>query len=122
MTGKEKRRVAALLLESMAEAVAIEEGTLRPARRHRRTVRDAIVAPPPRYGSARVRHLRAGLGLSQPIFAKALNVSVGTVRGWEQGARVPDGPSRRLLEVVERHPQAILAAVRSSGRAGSTAA
>ena len=122
MTGKGKRRVAALLLESMAQAVAIEAGTLRPARRHRRTVRDATVAPPPRYGSVRVRRLRAGLGLSQPVFAKALNVSVGTVRGWEQGARVPDGPSRRLLEVVERHPQAILDAVRSPRRAGSTAA
>ena len=121
MTGKGKRSVAALLLESMAQAVAIEAGTLRPARRHRRTVRDATVAPPPRYGSARVRRLRAGLGLSQPVFAKALNVSVGTVRGWEQGARVPDGPSRRLLEVVERHPQAILDAVRSPRRSASTA-
>jgi putative transcriptional regulator len=122
MTGKSKRNVAAMLVESMAQAVAIETGTLRPARRHRRTLREATVAPPPRYGSARVRRVREGLGLSQPVFAKALNVSVGTVRGWEQGARVPDGPSRRLLEVVERHPKAILASVRGTRRAVSTAA
>jgi putative transcriptional regulator len=122
MTAKLKRNVAAMLVESMAQAVAIETGTLRAARRHRRTQREATVAPPPRYGSARVRRVREGLGLSQPVFAKALNVSVGTVRGWEQGARIPDGPSRRLLEVVERHPKAILAAVRSTRRAVSTAA
>ena len=122
MTVKRKRNVAALLVESMAQAVAIEAGTLRPARRHRRTLREATVAPPPRYGSSRVRRLREGLGLSQPVFAKALNVSVGTVRGWEQGARIPDGPSRRLLEVVERHPKAILESVRSTRRAVSTAA
>jgi putative transcriptional regulator len=97
----------------MAEAVAIAEGRLAPARCHRRTVREATVAPPPRYGSARVRRLRERLALSQPLFARTLNVSVATVRGWEQGARVPDGPSRRLLELVERHPETVLDALRS---------
>lgn len=121
MTVKKKRNLAAALVESMAQAVAIEGGTLRAARRHRRTLSETTVAPPPRYGSARVRRLRERLGLSQPLFAKALNVSVGTVRGWEQGARVPDGPSRRLLEVGERHPQAILEAVHDSRKPGSPA-
>ena len=111
MIVKRSRDLGKLLVDSMAQAVAIEGGTLRAARRHRRTLREATVAPPPRYGSARVRRLRERLGRSQPLFAKALNVSVGTVRGWEQGARVPDGPSRRLLEVGKRHPQAILEAV-----------
>ena len=121
MKVKQKRDLATVLVDSMAQAVAIESGTLRAARRHRRTIRDATVLPPPRYGSSRVRRLRERLGLSQPVFAKALNVSVGTVRGWEQGARIPDGPSRRLLEVVERHPQAILEAVRDVRRSLSSA-
>ena len=99
------------LVESMTEAVAIAEGRLPAARRHRRTLRDAAVTPPPRYGSARVRRLRERLGLSQPLFARALNVSVATVRSWEQGVRVPDGPSRRLLELVECHPRTVLGAV-----------
>lgn len=116
MTTKKRERLGALLVESMAEAVAIESGRLRAPRRHRRTVRNAAVTPPPRYGSARVRRVRERLGLSQPVFAKALNVSVATVRGWEQGARTPDGPSRRLLEVAERHPRAILGAVREGRR------
>ncbi len=55
-----------------------------------------------------MRTVRERLGLSQPVFARALNVSLGTVRGWEQGARRPDGPTQRLLEVAERHPEAVL--------------
>lgn len=112
MTTKPKRSFGDLLVESMAQAVAIEKGTLAPARRRRVTLADASVKAPPRYGSARVRRLRERLALSQPVFAKALNVSVGTVRGWEQGARIPDGAARRLLEVAERHPATILEAVR----------
>jgi putative transcriptional regulator len=111
MSRKPKARLGALLVESMRQAVAIKSGRLQPARRHRLTLRDTQVTAPPRYGSSRIRRLRKGLGLSQPVFARALNVSVATVRGWEQGARVPDGPSRRLLEVVERHPRVVLATV-----------
>ena len=111
MTTKQ-RGLGALLVESMAQAVAIKAGRLRAPRRHRRTLRDSAVTPPPRYGSSRIRRLRERLGLSQPIFAKALNVSIATVRGWEQGVRIPDGPSRRLLQVAERHPRAILGAVK----------
>ena len=81
-------------------------------RRYFRTAAEAKVAPPPRYGAARVRRVREGLGLSQPVFAKALNVSVAAVRGWEQGARAPDGASRRLLDLAERHPDTILSLVR----------
>ena len=109
-----RRNLGKLLIESMQEAVRIEAGTLRPARRHRRTVADTNVNPPPRYGAARVRALRDRLGLSQPVFAQALNVSVATVRGWEQGVRVPDGPSRRLLELVDREPRVVLRAIQTT--------
>lgn len=111
MSSKSRPRLGALLVESMGQAVAIGEGRLRPARRHRLTLREAKVSAPPRYGSARVRRLRERLGLSQPVFARVLNVSVATVRGWEQGARIPEGPSRRLLEVAERDSEAILRTV-----------
>jgi len=109
-----RRNLGKRLIASMREAVKIEAGTLRPARRHRRTVADTSVNPPPEYSSARVRALRERLQLSQPVFARALNVSVATVRGWEQGARVPDGPSRRLLELVDREPRVVLRAIQKS--------
>ena len=56
--------------------------------------------------------MRARLALSQPLFAAALNVSAQTVKAWERGARVPDGPTRRLLELAEEHPEAFLVKVR----------
>lgn len=117
MNVKSGRNLGALLVESMAQAVAIEEGRLKPARVRRRTLRESKVSPPPEYASTQIRRLREVLGLSQPVFAQALNVSVGTVRSWEQGLRSPDGPSRRLLELTERHPRMILETVRRvSGR------
>lgn len=64
------RNLGKLLIESMQEAVKIEAATLRPARRHRRTVADTNVNPPPNYGPARVRALRDRLSLSQPVFAQ----------------------------------------------------
>jgi putative transcriptional regulator len=56
--------------------------------------------------------LRARLRLSQPIFARALNVSPDTVRAWEQGKRRPDGAALRLLQVTERYPNVIVEHVR----------
>ena len=106
-----RKNLGQLLIQSMEEAVRIESGTLRPARRRHRTITDVTVSPPPAYGASQVRALRDRLGLSQPLFAQALNVSVGTIRGWEQGARVPDGPSRRLLEVVEQEPKVLRRAI-----------
>lgn len=47
------------------------------------------------------------LRVSQPVFAGMLNASNSTVRAWEQGAREPDGPTLRLLEIAEKHPEAL---------------
>lgn len=56
--------------------------------------------------------IRSRLGLSQPLFAQALNVSAETVRAWEQGKRLPDGASVRLLEIVTKHPNVLLDGIR----------
>ena len=61
----------------------------------------------PRYDAAAIRAIRERTGLSQPLFAGALNVSPATIRAWEQGARVPDGASARLLEIADRHPEVL---------------
>jgi putative transcriptional regulator len=102
-----------LLVAGATEAADIARGKKKPAKivRVPITVREAKVAAPPTYRAPRVRAVRQRLGLSQPVFARALNVSLGTVRGWEQGARVPDGPSRRLLQIAEEHPEAVLASL-----------
>ncbi len=61
-----------------------------------------------------VKVIRNGLGLSQESFAGFLGVSVGTVRGWEQGRREPQGPARALLLVAAVQPHAVQAAFRAS--------
>lgn len=37
----------------------------------------------------RLKRLREAKGLSQPALATAATVPIGTLRGWEQGRRVP---------------------------------
>jgi hypothetical protein len=43
-------------------------------------------------------------------------VSPDTIRAWEQGKREPDGPTLRLLEVAEQHPEVFLDKVRKRTR------
>jgi DNA-binding transcriptional regulator YiaG len=76
------------LIASMEEALAYKRGEM-PLRTRlvERTAREVRVDAPPDYDSARIRAVRARLAVSQPVFAAALNVSPGTVKAWERGAR-----------------------------------
>lgn len=51
--------------------------------------------------------IRKKLGFTQEEFARRFGVSIGTLRNWEQGARLPDGPARVLLTVIDREPEAV---------------
>jgi putative transcriptional regulator len=48
--------------------------------------------------------IRAKSGLSQREFARSIGVAVGTLQGWEQGRRRPEGPARVLLALIEKRP------------------
>ncbi len=61
-----------------------------------------------------VASIRSKLELTQEQFAALCGVSVATVRNWEQHRRVPRGPSRALLRIVEQEPKAALRVVRST--------
>ncbi|WP_425145620.1 NadS family protein [Deinococcus sp.] len=54
-----------------------------------------------------VLRIRERLSLTQPKFATLLGISVATLRNWEQGRRVPEGPARVLLNVVDKHPEVL---------------
>lgn len=54
-----------------------------------------------------VSALRRFVGLSQAKFAKAMGISVHTLRNWEQDRRKPEGPAVALLRIVARHPHVI---------------
>jgi putative transcriptional regulator len=47
------------------------------------------------------------VGLTQADFARAIEISVHTLRNWEQGRRRPEGPAIALLRIAARHPRII---------------
>ena len=64
-----------------------------------------------RDAAAYARRVRRKVGLSQVAFAKRIGVPVDTVRNWEQGKRLPRGPARALLRIIDRVPEAALQAL-----------
>lgn len=98
------------LIRSMEQAVAISKGKTKAKQSYALplTARQVTAVPAPELNKAAIVKIRSRLNASQKVFADVLNVSIGTVRSWEQGLRVPDGPSKRLLEVAYLHPQIIL--------------
>lgn len=63
------------------------------------------------FSSIDVKNIRSNLGMTQIEFASAFGISVSTLRHWERGDRVPQGPALVLLNVVAKEPQAVLNAL-----------
>ena len=94
------------LLESVRQMGRIRRGALRPSRTYT-------------FRPADVKAIRAKLGRSQTEFALMIGVSVATLRNWEQGRRVPEGPALALLRVAARDPDAVVAALHPTRRQGA---
>jgi putative transcriptional regulator len=54
-----------------------------------------------------VRDVRRRMGLSQSQFATKFGFPPATLRNWEQGRARPDAPTRVLLAVIAKHPEAV---------------
>lgn len=54
-----------------------------------------------------VKSIRARNHLTQSVLAKYLCVSKKTVEAWESGRNQPNGPSRRLLELLDSRSVAL---------------
>ncbi len=83
------------LLASAKEAKEIMNGQKEPSRKF------FIDEPNP-------KEIRAKMSLTQDQFAALMNISVYTLRNWEQGRRCPEGPARVLLNVANNHPEVLL--------------
>lgn len=57
------------------------------------------------------RRVRKRLGFSQAEFAERIDVPIDTIRNWEQGKRSPTGAAKALLKLLDRLPEAALAAL-----------
>ena len=99
MTGK----VADSIRRGLEEALAYAEGT----------------ADVSRYGvhvpeAIDVKAIRTKLDMTQEEFAGRFGFSINTLRHWEQGRRVPEGPTRAYLLVIDRNPKAVQKALRAA--------
>ncbi len=96
-----KDKLFAELVASVKEGRGILRGEIKPSRSFH-------------LNSLDIKTIREGFHLTQAEFAEMLGISVRTLRNWEQGRRVPEGPAMVLLQVAARHPEAVLDVVRSS--------
>jgi putative transcriptional regulator len=64
---------------------------------------DALCLTPVKNLSAvQIKRLRMRNKASQAVFAAYLNTSPSTVQKWEQGQKKPNGPSLKLLNLVQQ--------------------
>ena len=58
-----------------------------------------------RYEIADVKAIRSQLDVSQKELAKAMDVSIDTVKSWEQGRRNPTGLASKVLHLISKEPE-----------------
>ena len=80
------------LYASMQQAELIAKGEMKPAN-------------VTRYEIADVKAIRAQLDVSQKELANAMDVSIDTVKSWEQGRRNPTGLASKVLTLLSREPE-----------------
>jgi len=71
----------------------------------KRTMRgfdESCLAPAEPLAPEEIRAIREREHVSQPVFARYLNVSKNLVSDWERGTKRPGGPALRLLTIVRR--------------------
>ncbi len=66
-----------------------------------------------------VRAIRKRLGLTQEQFAMRFALPIGSLRNWEQAKRVPHGPARVLLTIIDRIPNEVQGALAKGRRSAN---
>ena len=92
-----KRYVAAIheTIEALHEIGAVDKQTMR-------EFDDACLTPVPVLAPDEIKAIRVREHISQPVFARYLNVSKNLVSDWERGVKKPGGPALRLLTVIQK--------------------
>jgi len=91
--------------EAMAAVHEIDGRLVRRGSIDKRTMREfdeACLAPAPVLSPDEIKAIREAEHVSQPVFARYLNVSKNLVSDWERGAKKPGGPALRLLSIIQR--------------------
>ena len=70
---------------------------------------EAVCLPPVKqYNANQIKLLRLKNEVSQSVFAAYLNTSLSMMQKWETGQKHPNGPSMKLLSLVEKKGLEIL--------------
>jgi len=91
------------LLVSMQQGAAHAAGKIT-ARTHQLKTRPKALT------GTDISRIRAGLNVSQAVFADLLNVPKATAVAWERGLRSPSGAAVRLLQIAQDTPDTLLVA------------
>lgn len=92
--------------EALAAVHEMMEGFHQGGAIDKRTMRefdDACLTAVESFSPEEIRAIRQREHLSQPVFARYLNVSRNLVSDWERGVKKPGGPALRLLTVVKKN-------------------
>lgn len=89
------------MMEGLHEVGSIDKQTMR-------EFDETCLIPAPLLKPEEIRAIREAERVSQPVFARYLNVSKNLVSDWERGTKRPGGPALRLLSVVKRKGLAAL--------------
>ena len=101
-----KAKVKTYKSEAMAAVHEMMEGLHDSGSIDKRTMREfdeACLAPSPILAPDEIKAIREAEHVSQPVFARYLNVSKNLVSDWERGAKKPGGPALRLLSIIQRN-------------------
>ena len=64
---------------------------------------EACLTPVHTLSPDEIKALRLREHISQPVFARYLNVSKNLVSDWERGVKKPGGPALRLLALIQKN-------------------
>ncbi len=82
-------------MEALHEIGAVDKQTMR-------EFDEACLTPVRVLAPEEIKEIRAREHISQPVFARYLNVSKNLVSDWERGVKKPGGPALRLLTVIQK--------------------
>lgn len=77
---------------NLKEAVKVSKGTSVPKSVY-------VVLTP-----ADIKAVRASAKMSQAVFARSFQLSLDTIKGWEQGKRKPDAAAANFLRLIQADP------------------
>lgn len=61
-----------------------------------------------------VKAIRKKLGMTQEVFSEEFAIPVSTLKKWETGNRVPEGPTKAYLMVIEKNARAVQSVLNAS--------